>query len=176
MFYCCLDDEIKMCVCNNSTTSVVSCVSLSIFLSVTSPRPLRLWRLVDKQVNISVVLIFFEHFLDVHRRPIDIIEAFQHNVDITIFRFLKMAAVCRLGLFKVQNFNCQYPAEGQFASSCQISCRSVKPLPRYGSFSIFQDGGRPPSWICYMPVWTTQEEYLVVFVILQNLVGISAVV
>jgi len=26
-------------------------------------------------------------------------------------------------------------------------------------FSIFQDGGRPPSWICYMPVWTTHEVY-----------------
>jgi len=23
-------------------------------------------------------------------------------------------------------------------------CRSVKPLQRYGHFSIFQDGGRPP--------------------------------
>ena len=26
-------------------------------------------------------------------------------------------------------------------------------------FSIFQDGGRPPSWICYTPVWTTHEVY-----------------
>jgi len=32
--------------------------------------------------------------------------------------------------------------EGQTASPCQISWRSVKPLPRYGDFSIFQNGGR----------------------------------
>ena len=25
----------------------------------------------------------------------------------------------------------------------KLSCRSVKPLPRYGYFSTFQDGGRP---------------------------------
>jgi len=34
------------------------------------------------------------------------------------------------------------------------------------SFLIFQDGARPPSLICYTPVWTTDEEYLVVFVLL----------
>jgi len=27
-------------------------------------------------------------------------------------------------------------------SLCQISSKSVKPTPRYGDFSIFQDGGR----------------------------------
>ena len=26
-------------------------------------------------------------------------------------------------------------------------------------FLIFQDGGRPPSWIRYTPVWTTHEVY-----------------
>ena len=26
-------------------------------------------------------------------------------------------------------------------------------------FSFFQDGGRPPSWICYTRVWTTHEVY-----------------
>jgi len=26
-------------------------------------------------------------------------------------------------------------------------------------FLIFQDGGRPPSWICCTPVWTTREVY-----------------
>ena len=26
-------------------------------------------------------------------------------------------------------------------------------------FLIFQDGGRPPSWICYTPVWTIHEVY-----------------
>ena len=26
-------------------------------------------------------------------------------------------------------------------------------------FLIFKDGGRPPFWICYTPVWTTHEVY-----------------
>ena len=26
-------------------------------------------------------------------------------------------------------------------------------------FSFFQDGGRPPSWICYTIVWTTHKVY-----------------
>jgi len=43
-------------------------------------------------------------------------------------------------------------------------------------FRFLQDGGRPPSWICYVHVWTTHEGHLVVFIAVQNLVGIDAVV
>jgi len=43
-------------------------------------------------------------------------------------------------------------------------------------FFNFQHGGRPPSWICYVHVWTTPDEYLVVFITVQNLAGINAVV
>jgi len=43
-------------------------------------------------------------------------------------------------------------------------------------FQFFQDGGRPPSWICDARVWTTHEGLLVVFIIVQNLVGIDRVV
>jgi len=43
-------------------------------------------------------------------------------------------------------------------------------------FIFLQDGGRPPSWICDERIWTTHEEHLVVFIIVQNLVGIDAVV
>jgi len=43
-------------------------------------------------------------------------------------------------------------------------------------FSIFQDGGRPPSWICRTDVWATHDEYLVVFITVQDLVGIDAAV
>ena len=133
------------------------------------------------------------------------------------FPFFKMAAVRHLGLLKVGNFNFRSASEGQFASSCeisrrsvetfrrygrysifdmaavrhlrflkvvnfdfrsgseaqftpafQISWRSVDPFQRYGRFSIFKDGGRPPSWICFTRVGTTHEEYLVVFVTVQN--------
>ena len=58
------------------------------------------------------------------------------------FPFFKMTAVRHLGFLKVGNFNCPYTSEGQSASSCQISRRSVEPFWRYGLFSIFQDGGR----------------------------------
>jgi len=43
-------------------------------------------------------------------------------------------------------------------------------------FRFFQDGGRPPSWICYVCVRTTREGHLVVFIAVQNLVGIDALV
>ena len=90
------------------------------------------------------------------------------------FPFFKMAAVRHLGFLKVGNFNFRSRSEAQYASACQISRRSVKPCRRYGRFSIFQDGGRPPSWICFTRVGT--EEYLVVFMTVQNLVVIGAVI
>jgi len=43
-------------------------------------------------------------------------------------------------------------------------------------FRCFQDGGRPPSLICDQCVWTTHEGHMMVFIIVQNLVGIDAVV
>jgi len=43
-------------------------------------------------------------------------------------------------------------------------------------FGFFQDGGRPSSWICDACVWTTHEGHLVVFITVQNLVGIDTVV
>ena len=43
-------------------------------------------------------------------------------------------------------------------------------------FGFFQDGGHPPSWIRDACVGTTHETHLVVFITVQNLVGIDAVV
>jgi len=43
-------------------------------------------------------------------------------------------------------------------------------------FRFFQAGGRPPSWICYVCVRTTNEGNLVVFIAVQSLVGIDVVV
>jgi len=40
---------------------------------------------------------------------------------------------------------------------------------------LFQGGSHPPSWICDARVWTTREGHLVVFIAVQNLVGIDAV-
>ena len=50
-----------------------------------------------------------------------------------------MAAVRHLGFSKVGNFNFRSHSEDQYASSYQISRRSVKPFWRYDLFSIFQD-------------------------------------
>jgi len=39
----------------------------------------------------------------------------------------------------------------------------------------FQNGGRPPSSICYVRSWTTDRQHVVVFIIVQNMVGTIAV-
>ena len=49
-------------------------------------------------------------------------------------------------------------------------------IPEIWPIFDFQDGGRPPSWICFTRVETTHEEYLVVFMTVQNLVVIGAVI
>ena len=49
-----------------------------------------------------------------------------------------MAAVRHFGFLKVRNFNCCSGSEGQYASSCQMLCRSVKPLPRCRYFLFFR--------------------------------------
>jgi len=48
--------------------------------------------------------------------------------------------------------------------------------PIYSDFSIFQDGSRPPSCICDACIETTHEGHLVVFITVQNLASIEAVV
>jgi len=62
-----------------------------------------------------------------------------------------------LRFLKVRNFNRWSGSEGQYASSCQMLCRSVKPLPRY-RFIDFSRWRPPPSWIFeiskILTVWT----------------------
>ena len=43
-------------------------------------------------------------------------------------------------------------------------------------FNRFQDGGRPPSRICWAPIGTTHDEFLMVSIFVQNFVEIDAVV
>jgi len=59
------------------------------------------------------------------------------------------------GFFKFQMFNGRTAEEGRTVSPCQIWSKSAKPRPRYPvwRFFDFQDGGRPPSWICYVCVF-----------------------
>jgi len=55
----------------------------------------------------------------------------------------------------------------KFRVDCMNSCGDMAVLP------IFQNGGRPPSWICFTCIWTTYEKHLLVFVTVQNLVGME---
>jgi len=90
--------------------------------------------------------------------------------------FLKMAAIHHPAVLKTGICNCAYGSEDQCASLCYISCWSVKPLLKYYDFSTFQNAGRLPSWICYVHVWTSNDEYLTVTITVQNLVEIDAIV
>jgi len=56
--------------------------------------------------------------------------------DMAVFVFFKIAAVRHLEFLKIGNFTCPHPSEGQSASSCQILCKSVKALRRYGRFDF----------------------------------------
>jgi len=54
--------------------------------------------------------------------------------------------------------------------------KAVKQLRRYGDLTFFQNGGRLPFWVCWGRIWTTHDEHFIVFSVVQNLVGIDAVV
>jgi len=43
-------------------------------------------------------------------------------------------------------------------------------------FYGLQNGGRPPSWICWAPTGTTHDDHMVVSIVVPNLVKIDAVV
>ena len=57
--------------------------------------------------------------------------------DIAIFVIFKMAAAAILNFKKIRNFNGRSAVGGQYASSCQISSKSVKRLQRYGELTVF---------------------------------------
>jgi len=80
------------------------------------------------------------------------------------------------GFSKIQNFNDISPVRGPYASLYKIFSKSVKRLQRYSDLTVFQNGGRPPSWICWAPIGTTHDEFLLVYIVVQNLVEIDALV
>jgi len=86
-----------------------------------------------------------------------------------MFRFFKMAAAAVLDFQNLDFVSVKRAKRLNMRHDAKLrgDRRSVKPLPRYGDFLFFQDGGRLPSWICDARVWTTHEEYLVVFIDVQ---------
>jgi len=51
--------------------------------------------------------------------------------------------------------------------------RTVADIWSFNGF--FQNGGRPPFWICWAPIWTTRDDHLVVSIVTPHLVKIDAV-
>jgi len=96
--------------------------------------------------------------------------------DIAIFVIFQDAGRRHFGFSKIRNFNCRSAVRGQYASLYQILSKSVKRLQRYSDITVFLNGGRPPSWICWAPTGTTHDDFLMVSIVVQNLVEIDAVV
>jgi len=94
--------------------------------------------------------------------------------DIAIFVIFKMAAAAILD-FQNSKFG-RFAARVQHASSRQIALKSVERPQTYGDLTLFQNGSRPPSWICWASTGTTHDDHLVVFIVVPNLVKINAVV
>jgi len=72
--------------------------------------------------------------------------------------FFKMSASAILHFKKIGNFIGRSAVRGQYASPCQISQKSVKRLQRYGDYIFFENGGRPPYWICWVRYWDHRRQ------------------
>jgi len=86
-----------------------------------------------------------------------------------------MAATAILVFEKIKNFNDMHPVWGQSAPACQISSKSIKRLLRYGDLTVFSKWRQSAILDLSGAYWATREDYLVVFIVEQNLVGIAAV-
>ena len=58
--------------------------------------------------------------------------------DIAIFVVFQDGSRRHLGFWKIRNFNGLSTVGGQYASSCQISSKSVKRLQRYGDLTVLK--------------------------------------
>ena len=58
--------------------------------------------------------------------------------DIAIFVILQDGRRRHFGFSKIRNFNDISAVRGQYASSCQISSKSVKRLQTYGDLTVFK--------------------------------------
>ena len=74
--------------------------------------------------------------------------------DIAIFVIFQDGGRRHFGFLKIRNFNDTSAVRCQYASLYEILSKSVKRLQRYSDLMVFQNGGRPPSWICWTPIGT----------------------
>ena len=69
--------------------------------------------------------------------------------DIAILRFSKMAAAAILDFQKFKFLPADTLERPNLRTPVKFHQDTAHPLLRYGEYSIFEDGGRPPSWICF---------------------------
>jgi len=91
------------------------------------------------------------------------------------FGFFKMAAAAILDFRNIKFFTVKTVKMVELHQHAKCRQNRLNSGRDMAIFRFFQDGGRPPSWICYACVGTTHEGHLVVFITVQNLVGIDAV-
>ena len=101
--------------------------------------------------------------------------------DIAIFVIFQDCGRSHLGFSKIQNFNGWSGVRGhRDQGSCVVVLNFLKigrtVADKWWFNFFFQNGGRPPSWICWELTGTTHDEHLAVFVVKPNLVKIDAVV
>ena len=75
--------------------------------------------------------------------------------DMAVFDFSRWLPSAILDFQKLEMLTAYTPLR---AKMCHLA-KSVKPWWIIWPFSYFQDGGLPPSWICYRLVGTTLEVY-----------------
>ena len=95
--------------------------------------------------------------------------------DIAIFAVFQDGGRHHLGFWKILNFNGLSPVGGAICVTVPKFIKIGLTVAEIWRIKAFAKGGRPPSWICRARTGTTQEDYLVVFIVEQNLVGIAAV-
>ena len=99
-----------------------------------------------------------------------------HRRDMAIFRFFKMAAAAILDFSNFKFLTVARLRNAELWRHAKFGRNRSKRGQDMAILRFFQDGGCPPSWICYMCVRTNHEGHLMVFIAVQNLVGIDAVV
>jgi len=96
--------------------------------------------------------------------------------DMAIFRFFKMATAAILDFWNLKFLTVGTLKRVELHRHAKFCRNRLNRGWDIVIFRFFQDGGRPPSWICNACVGTTHKGHLVVFITVQNLVGIDAVV
>ena len=145
-----------------------------------------IWRLFNFFNTAAAAILDFENFKLVKVGAVKRVKLHHHakfhqnrsncGWDMNIFRFFKMAAAAILDFRNFKFLTVGAVKRVQLhhrAKFCQNRSNRGWDIT---SFRFFQDGGRPSSWICKACVGTTHEGHLVVFITVQNLVGIDAVV